>query len=199
MNQYRPKNFIIFVCILILQANIVFAGSLKGVIKTRRLRNKSNIVVCLKPKGGLEVKLPPINPMMDQRKLEFLPHILAIPIGATVDFLNNDKVKHNIFSPDNVADKFDFGYYQPGDKRSHTFTKPGSAALLCNKHDEMSSYVYVCESHLFTRTDKKGNYEIKNVPAGDYEVKVWHKKLRPFKKDIAVSGEGMDLDLTLKR
>jgi len=199
MRKNIARNFFIFICLFIFQANIVIAGSVTGEIKTRRLRNKANMVVCLKPKGNLGIELPPINPMIDQRKLEFLPHVLAVPIGATVDFLNNDKTKHNIFTPDEVGDKFDFGYYLPGEVRTHTFTKPGSAALLCNKHEEMEAYVYVCESHLFAITDRKGFYEIKDVPPGDYKLKLWHKKLRPYKQDISVSEAGLELDPTPKK
>ena len=198
MRKYKLRVLTIFVCLFIFQANILFAATLKGAIESRKLRrNMSNIVVCLKPKDSLEIKLPPINPMMDQRRLEFIPHVLPVAIGSTVDFLNNDSTKHNIFSPSDVADKFDFGYYAPGQKRSHTFRKPGHAALLCNKHDEMLAYVYVCESHLFTKTDKKGNYELNNVPPGDYEAKIWHKRLKIYKQDISIANEVV-LDLKLK-
>ncbi len=199
MRKYNLKFLFVFIFVAIFQANIALAGSVKGEVKSRRLRNKSNAVVCLAPKGNLETKLPPINPMIDQRKLEFIPHVLPVALGTTVDFLNNDKTKHNIFTPDDVGDKFDFGYYLPGEVKAKTFTKPGSAALLCNKHEEMEAYIFVCESHLFAMTDRKGFYEIKDVPSGDYKLKLWHKKLRPYKQDISVSEAGLDLDVTVKK
>ncbi len=178
---------------------IAHAGSLTGIVNSNRLRNNSNVVVCLKPIVKFAVKLPAVNPVMDQWRLEFLPHIMVVPVGTTVDFLNSDQTKHNIFSPDKVADKFDFGYYGPGEKRSHTFTKAGSAVLLCNKHVEMEAYVYVCDSPLYSITDKKGNYLIEGIPPGNYAVKIWHKKLKPHLRDISIKEGIIEFNIELDR
>ncbi|MFQ5561912.1 MAG: plastocyanin/azurin family copper-binding protein, partial [Nitrospinota bacterium] len=160
------KKLVFSLFFIALASQDAHPGSLFGNIKIKRVRNLSNTVICLAPKGDFSIDLPPINPMMDQRKLEFIPHVLVVPRGATVDFLNNDEAKHNIFSPDEIADKFDFGYYSPGQTARYTFKTAGIVSILCNKHDEMEAFVYVCESHLHTKAGRKGDYKIENVPPG---------------------------------
>ncbi|MFQ6618386.1 MAG: carboxypeptidase regulatory-like domain-containing protein, partial [Fidelibacterota bacterium] len=127
-------------------------------------------------------------------------HILPILKGTTVDFLNSDEVKHNVFSPDKIADKFNLGTYGKGVKRSHTFDKVGVAVILCNVHTEMEAYIVVLPTPFFAMTDGDGNFRIENVHPGEYTIKTWHEKMREVSQNIRVEpGKITELNIVLKR
>jgi hypothetical protein len=122
---------------------------------------------------------------MDQKDLTFKPHVMPVVVGTTVDFRNSDKVLHNVYSPDQCAGKFNLGSWPQGQIKSFTFKEAGCVpTLLCNVHPEMEGFVVVVETPYFAVSDKDGSYEIKNVPAGKYTLKIWHEKLKG--KDIQV-------------
>jgi plastocyanin len=108
---------------------------------------------------------------IDQRSLKFSPTVLAIMVGETVDFPNNDKTWHNVFSKGGAND-FDLGLYAPGRTRSKKFDKPGVSRILCNAHPNMEAFVVVKDHPFFSTTDSRGNYEIKNIPLGKVRVEI---------------------------
>ena len=71
--------------------------------------------------------------------------------------------------------------------------------MLCNVHPEMSGYVVVAATPYFAVTDKDGNYEIKNVPAGKYTLKTWSEDGKPVTQSVDVSAGGATADLTVKK
>jgi len=119
--------------------------------------------------------------------LEFVPHVLPIIVGTTVDFLNSDDVLHNVFSPDSCSDKFNLGTWPKNESKTHKYEKLGcESVLLCNVHPEMQSYVIVLQNPYFAVTDKEGNFNIENIPPGNYTLKVWNEKLKAQEKQITV-------------
>ena len=107
--------------------------------------------------------------VMDQRKLTFIPHVLVVLKGTTVDFLNSDAVGHNVYWPAIDRNKklaHNMGTWPQGVKKSFTFDDLGVAPLLCNVHSEMSGYIVVVPTPYYAVTSKDGSYEIKNVPTG---------------------------------
>jgi len=149
---------------------------------------------------------------MDQRNLEFIPHVLPVLVGSTVQFPNNDKVDHNIFSMSRTK-KFNLGSYKPGETKTMLFDKPGIVEIRCDVHAEMAAYILVMKNPYFAVTDKKGNFEIpepnylkaaglenvSGLPPGKYTVKTWHVKLKSQKKSVVVPDSGdvsIKLDLT---
>lgn len=130
--------------------------------------------------------------LMDQKGLLFQPHVLVVPVGSTVDFLNSDNVQHNVFWPSVGANKkasHNLGTWPKGQKRSFKFDQPGEVALLCNVHPEMSGYIIVVPTPYFAETDAGGSYKIKDVPDGSYSVTVWHEGAKSQSKKLTVSGE----------
>jgi len=121
---------------------------------------------------------------MDQTGLVFDPHVLAVPKGATVTFLNSDNEQHNVyFLDDRTGDTLDIGTWGPGVSVDHTFETPGMVITLCKLHLEMAAYVVVAPSPWFAHVafdspDTPIRFEIESVPAGTYEMSVWHKKLK---------------------
>ncbi len=137
---------------------------------------------------------------MGQRDLKFSPHVLPILVGATVNFPNDDKVWHDVYSSSETR-KFDLGLYAPGKSRSITFDKPGIVRVLCNVHPTMEAYIVVKEHPCFISADSQGNYRFSDVPLGTYRLSVWHPSLgtraEPFTLDRP--DEIMKVDVDLKK
>jgi plastocyanin len=141
---------------------------------------------------GKTFPAPSEHPLIDQKGLMFQPHLVVIQQGATVDFLNSDKVAHNVFWTSVGGNKklgHNLGTWPQGEKRSFKFDNPGSIALLCNVHPEMSGYIVVSPTPYFATSDKSGNYKIENVPDGSYTVTAWHEGGKPQSKPVTVSGD----------
>jgi plastocyanin len=140
-------------------------------------------------------------PVMDQRSLLFQPHILVAPVGSTIEFLNSDKVAHNIFWPAISGNKklgHNLGTWPTGEKRTFQFDTPGVVPLLCNVHAEMSGYVIVTPTPFYAETDASGAFKIANVPDGSYTVTAWHEGFKNFSKPVTVAGEAT-LDFALSK
>lgn len=126
-----------------------------------------------------------------QKDKRFLPHVLAVPLGATVEFRNDDEIFHNVFSLTRPND-FDLGLYKSGASRERVFASPGPVQLLCNIHSSMGGWVYVSDTPWFTQANASGRFTVKNVPAGQYTVEVWHEwATKPATKSVKV-GPGME-------
>ncbi len=152
-------------------------GTIQATIKSPYARRGEGVVFIKEAKG--EFKPPEEHPVMDQQKLVFIPHVLPVVVGSTVDFPNNDVVRHNVFSPKKSAEQFNLGTYAAGVTKRRTFNEIGEIKLLCNVHAEMSAFIIVCQNPYFAVTDKKtASGTIENVPPGDYEVTFWHERLR---------------------
>ena len=190
----------------------VFAGNIKGAVKVKGLRSPENILVYLSKAPAASGELSETKIVMDQRDLEFRPHVLPILVGSKVEFPNNDKVDHNVFSMSRTK-KFNFGSYKPGESHSVVFDKPGIVELRCDVHAEMAAYILVMKNPYFAVTDKQGRFEIpnsgqlkqtglsgvKNLTPGKYFVKTWHEKLKTQKQAVVAPANGdvtIQLDLT---
>jgi len=138
--------------------------------------------------------------LVDQREMKFIPRVSAVLVGTTVDFPNNDKVWHNVFST-SEAKKFDLGLYPSGQSRSVTFDKAGVVRILCNVHPSMEAYVVVKSHSYFTVADARGNYTLSDVPLGKYRVEVWHPELgaRVVPFELVREGEVLALDFDLRK
>jgi plastocyanin len=138
--------------------------------------------------------------VIDQRDLKFIPRVLAVAAGTTVDFPNNDKTFHNVFST-SEAKKFDLGLYPSGQSRSVTFDKAGVVKILCNVHPNMEAYVVVKDHPNFNATDARGNYTLKGLPLGKYRLEVWHPEFgaRTVPVELVREGEVLAIDMDLKK
>jgi plastocyanin len=174
--------------ILSVSAGLSAAGELKGTVKAVGVKDSGDAVVYVDTIAGKSFPAPETHALMDQKNLVFIPHVLPVLVGTTVDFRNGDAVLHNVFSPDKCADKFNLGSWPQNQTRPHTFKAPCAATILCNVHPEMEAFVVVLPTPYFAVTDKSGAYSIKDVPDGSYTVKVWHPKLKEVSKSITVAG-----------
>jgi plastocyanin len=166
------------------------AGSISG--KVSGVNGES--VVYVDTIAGKTFPAPVEHPVIDQKGLLFQPHITVVLVGTTVDFLNSDKVAHNVFWPSVMQGSKklpgkNLGTWPTGEKRSFKFDQVGAAALLCNVHPEMAGYAVVVPTPYYTVTDKTGNYKVDNVPDGDYNVVAWHEGAKNSTKAVKVAGD----------
>lgn len=150
------------------------------------------------PRAAFDTRDEP-RARMDQRNETFVPHILAIVAGTTVDFPNSDRTYHNVFSLSKPK-TFDLGRYAAGRSKSVRFDKPGFVRVFCEIHSHMSAYILVFSHRYFAITDDAGRYRIENVPAGEYNVFAWHESMKEESRRITVAADGdVDLNFSLTR
>lgn len=181
------SKLISFSLMLLLFSFNFASAQISGKINTEENKTKfrENTVVYIENAKGT-FNPPSKSVVMNQKNLVFIPHVLPVVAGTTVDFLNSDDVLHNVFSPDKCC-KFDLGTYGKSVSKSQKFDKAGSqAVLLCNVHPEMEAYVVVLQNPYFALSDKEGNFKIENVPAGNYVLKVWNEKLKGVDQSITI-------------
>jgi plastocyanin len=173
------------------------AGTISG--KVSGVAGES--VVYVDTIAGKTFPAPTQSPVIDQKGLLFQPHIVAVQVGTTVEFLNSDSVAHNVFWTSVSGNKklgHNLGTWPKGEKRPFKFDNPGSVALLCNVHPEMAGYVVVSPTPYFAVTDKSGEFKIENVPDGGYTVVAWHEGAKNSSKPVTVSGD-TKTDFTLSK
>ena len=133
-------------------------------------------VVVAEPAGGAPHPVPGQKAVMDQRDLMFVPDVLVVQTGTAVDFPNSDQVRHQVysFSP---AKTFQLALYQGRGHAPVVFDKAGLVTLGCNIHDSMVGYIYVTDSPWFARTGADGTLRLRDLPPGEYTLRLWHALL----------------------
>jgi plastocyanin len=178
------------------------ANEIKGKVTVQGIKTAENIAVYVDVIADKKFDVPKDHIVVDQRKMAFIPHVVAVQQGTTVDFLNSDPVGHNVYWPSISGNKklsHNLGTWPKGDKKPFQFNDLGTASLLCNVHPEMSGYVVVVPTPYLAVTDKDGNFEIKNVPAGKYMLKTWSEDGKPTTQAVDLSAATATVDLTVKK
>jgi plastocyanin len=178
------------------------ANDIKGKVSVQGIKSAENIAVYVDVIPDKKFDAPKDHVVVDQRKMAFIPHVVAVQQGTTVEFLNSDPVGHNVYWPSISGNKklsHNLGTWPKGEKKPFQFNDLGVASLLCNVHPEMSGYVVVVPTPYFAVTDKDGNFEIKNVPAGKYTLKTWSEDGKPTTQAVDVSAASTTVELTVKK
>ena len=126
---------------------------------------------------------------LDQRGERFVPHIVAIGVGGTVDFPNSDPTFHNVFSLSDVR-SFDLGRYATGKSKSVRFDKPGVVRVFCDIHAHMSAFIFVFAHPYFSVTDAQGRFRIDGVPPGTHTLVLWNETIDPETRQVTVAESG---------
>jgi plastocyanin len=176
-------------CVLVLllilaAATTVVAGSVSGRVELRDSQDAavrkhmdfSGVVVWLDPVAGSPAPAPPdVTAKMIQKDKTFTPHVLAIRVGTSVDFPNFDPIFHNAFSNYN-GKNFDVGLYPPGTSQRVPFARSGIVRVFCNIHANMSAVIVVLNTPYFQTTPKNGNFQLENIPPGEYTLRFFHER-----------------------
>jgi plastocyanin len=190
-------HFVFGIIVVLSLSLLATAGTISG--KVSGVTGES--VVYVDAIQGKTFPAPSKSPVIDQKGLMFQPHLTVVQQGTTVEFLNSDKVAHNVFWTSVGGNKklgHNLGTWPQGEKRAFKFDNPGVAPLLCNVHPEMSAYVVVVPTPYYATTDKSGEYKIENIPDGSYTVTAWHEGAKNQSKPVNVSGD-TKADFTLSK
>ena len=199
-------GLVVFILLVYLPGQSI-AGKITGIVTVKGLRSPANVLLYLVKVPQVSINLSAAKFIIDQQNLAFVPHVLPVPVGATVYFPNNDKVDHNVFSLSRTK-PFNLGSYKPGEIKTVTFDKPGMVELRCDVHAEMAAYIMVMKNPYFAVTDDKGRFEIpdskylerngingiKDLASGKYVLKTRHEKLKT-KKEIVVIPDNGDISV----
>jgi plastocyanin len=133
------------------------------------------------------------RPRLDQRNETFVPHVLAIVAGTTVEFPNSDQTYHNVFSLSKTK-TFDLGRYAVGRSKSVRFDRPGIVRVFCDIHSHMSAFILVFAHRYFSVSEPDGSYRLENVPPGTYTVVAWHEAAALESRRIVVPDAGGEVE-----
>lgn len=132
-----------------------------------------------------------------QREEQFIPHVVAVTVGSSVDFPNDDSIFHNVFSLSRPA-TFDLGRYPSGASRARTFQKPGIVKVYCQIHSHMSAVVRVFDHGWFTLPAEDGTFAIDGVPPGSYTLVAWHERIGERRDRVTIrAGATTEVTFTL--
>lgn len=151
-------------------------------------RRRAVVYLETAPQGAFEAGGMP-NATMSQVNETFVPHVLAVPVGTVVDFPNEDRTYHNVFSLSKTK-RFDLGRYAKGRSKQVRFDEPGIVQVFCDIHSHMSAFILVFAHRFFAVTDEQGDYRIDRVPAGTYNVVAWYEGSVRQVRSVTIPEEG---------
>ncbi len=202
----------LLLALLIAQATGTLAGKVTLTGLAPRLANlpvTRDMKVCgtSKPDESLEVKdggiknaviwfldVPEAKPdkalkqKLDQQGCSFVPHVLAAPLGSTVDVINSDKALHNVRAQAGDVKLMNYAMPIPGHIVPTKLKKEGIFKVNCDVHPWMRAWLLVLPTTKYAITDENGAYRIEGVPAGKHKIKIWHERLGEKEFEVEVPG-----------
>ena len=155
-------------------------------------------VVYFDPAPTVSEPLPEGRAVMRQRDTSFVPHLLAVTVGTTVEFPNDDQIYHNVFSLSKPR-RFDLGRYAAGRSKGVRFDKPGIVRVFCDIHSQMNAFILVFDHRFYAVTDAEGRYRIERIPPGSYRVTAWYEGVARQTQELTiVSGATAELNFALR-
>lgn len=152
----------------------------------RAAPDSSDVVVWVEGPRG---RVRPGRASVVMKGKEFRPHLVAVGVGSTVEFPNEDPIFHNAFSVSG-ENRFDLDLYKRPRAGAWTFQHPGIVRVYCNIHPQMSAVVVVRDSPYFARAAADGGFTIDGVPAGRHVLKAWHERGGETAAEVTVPAEG---------
>jgi plastocyanin len=138
----------------------------------------------------------PVRAEITTRNRRFAPRTLAVPVGSSVSFPNQDAIQHNVFSL-SPGNRFDLGRYGKGQSRSQKLGTAGVVRLFCNVHRDMAATVLVLDTPYFARVGAQGEFVIEGAPAGPGTLHVWHPRAEPWQNSVVLPrSDSLDIRLS---
>ncbi len=177
MRNISCAGFVLFIVLSCFVGKLYAATIRVSVLDDKGTAVKDAVVYAELKEGTYPSASQKSTATMDQQNKEFIPYVLPVQIGTSVHFPNSDNIRHHVysFSP---AKKFELPLYKGKTANKVVFDKPGVVALGCNIHDWMIAYIYVVETPFFTKTADNGKCNLTDLPAGVYEIRVWHPRMK---------------------
>jgi plastocyanin len=169
------------------------AGTLRVTVVDEHGEPVERVAVYALPSKPVAIAAGARNALMDQAHNAFVPHVLIVQTGTSVQFPNNDVVSHHVYSFSEPK-TFELALYKGNAHPPVQFDRAGLVVLGCNIHDSMLGYILVVDTPHFAQTDAQGTLSLDDLPADDYEVHVWTERLRPNAmpgvRQVAVAADG---------
>ena len=167
------------------------AGTVSGRVELidkggRKASDLSDVVVFVE---GVKARPRPTRITMTMKGKSFVPRVVVVPVGGTVDFPNEDPIFHNVFSVSG-DNRFDLDLYKRPKSGSWTFQHPGVVRVYCNIHPQMSAVVVVRDNPYFAKAAPDGAFSIPDVPPGRYTIKAWNERASEVGREIVVPAQG---------
>lgn len=143
-------------------------------------------VVYAEPLSGAAPAAPPRTVAITQKSKTFVPRVIGVPVGATVQFPNDDDIFHNVFSL-STGQAFDLGLYRAGASKSRTFTSPGVVRVFCNIHPQMTALVVAAPTPWITTASTDGSWRLE-LPAGRYRLTALSERATAVVSEVSVAG-----------
>ena len=135
-------------------------------------------------------EMGPVHPVLDQKGCRYEPHVLAFPVGTSLEILNSDGILHNVHSFSEKNSPFNKAQPKFRKKITQTFTEAELISLKCDVHNWMSAWLFVSDHPYYSVTSSNGTFELADVPPGAYTLEVWQEKLGRQTKGVVVKPHG---------
>ena len=150
------------------------SGGAEKTSQRRRTKSPfSDVVVSAHPRSFKATPKPVTSARVDQENVSFVPRVLPVTVGSAVEFVNKDKLYHNVFSLTEGA-AFNIGRKRTGIVHFQTIDTVGPIELFCDIHPQMTATIVSLDTPYYTRPDSTGTYTIVGLPGGEYEIRVFH-------------------------
>ncbi len=150
-----------------------------------------NVIISVK--SGLSKKsfpLPPGHATLDQRGCQYVPHVIAMMVGQSLDVVNDDPTLHNVHTLSTLNPAFNIAQPKQGMRLDRTFSRSEIFKVKCEVHPWMAAYIGVFDSPYFSVTGDDGSFVIKGLPPGEYVLEAWHERYGVRTMSVKVPAKG---------
>ena len=150
--------------------------------------------------GDLRFPVPPTSVALDQKECRYVPHVLGIQVGQTLEILSSDNTLHNVHAMPELNREFNKAHQMAGIRHTHVFsTKEVMVPFKCDVHRWMNAFVGVLDHPFFAVTGADGAFRLEGLPPGTYTIEAWHEALGTQTQTVTIGArETSDLTFTFK-